>query len=80
MRHACAVCRRIVTDYRASVLPDGRIEVLAQCHGQAERMVIIVDRTGVLFHDGSVLELETRDPDEFVRSHQGRQGSAASPQ
>jgi hypothetical protein len=67
IRYACAVCKRIITDYRASVLPDGRIELVAQCHGERHTFRILPDMSGVLFHDRSVLELETRDPDEYIR-------------
>jgi hypothetical protein len=77
IRRACAVCRRIITDVRAEVLPDNRgVVVIFSCHGAEYRSVQLLDIQGVAFNDGSVLDLETRDPDEFI-ARKGSGGSSA---
>jgi hypothetical protein len=76
LRYACAKCARIITDWRASVLPDGRLELVAHCHGERHVIRQFLDLQGIAFHDGSVLDLQTRDPDEYVK--QAREGSGGS--
>ena len=80
IRYACAKCRRIITDWRASVLPDGRTELVAQCHGERHTFHLSPDMRGVLFYAGSVLELPTRDPDEYVRTAGSGECPAQSPE
>jgi hypothetical protein len=76
LRYACARCSRIITDWRASVLPDGRLELQGHCHGEVHVIRQPLDLSGIAFHDGPVLELETRDPDEFI-ARKGSGGSSA---
>lgn len=79
LRYACARCARIITDWRASVLPDGRLELQGHCHGEVHTIRQLLDLSGIAFHDGSVLELETRNPDEFIRrAREGSGGSSAA--
>jgi hypothetical protein len=67
VRYACAKCRRIIDTWRCNVLADGKLELVAHCHGEQQRKVVSLDMSGVLFHDGSVLELDSRNPDDWLR-------------
>lgn len=71
IRFACAVCRRIITDWRASVLPDGRLELQARCHGQVFSIIQLLDLQGVLFSDRPILDLESRFPDDWTGPKEG---------
>jgi hypothetical protein len=71
IRYACAKCRRIIDTWRCNVLPDGKLELVAHCHGEQQRKVVSLDMSGVLFHDGSVLELESRNPDDWLGPQEG---------
>jgi len=78
MKYACHKCKRTITDWRATVRPDGRLELAAHCHGDVSTRVIPLDMQGVLFYDGPVLDLPTRDPDEFVRLAREGEGKGAA--
>jgi len=72
LRYACAKCRRIITDWRASVRPDGKLELQAHCHGDVATIIQVLDLQGVLFHNArSVLELESRFPDDWTGPQEG---------
>ena len=65
-RFCCAKCRRIITDVTATVEHD-RVNIHFRCHGEQHTFPVPLEMSGVLFHAGSVLELSTRDPDEYLR-------------
>lgn len=67
LRFACAKCRRIITDVTASVERD-RVNITFRCHGESHTFPVPLEMSGVLFHGkSSVLQLPTRDPDEYLR-------------
>lgn len=78
LRYACAVCRKIITDWRITQRPDGKIEFQAHCHGDVHSIVISLDLQGVLFSGTSVLELPTRDPDEYIRRAAEEEGKGTT--
>lgn len=66
-RFACAKCRRIITDVTATVEPD-RVNIHFRCHGERHTFPVPLEMSGVLFHEfSSVLDLPSRDPDEYLR-------------
>lgn len=66
-RFACAKCRRIITDVTATVEPD-RVNIHFRCHGEQHTFPVPLEMSGVLFHGlNSVLDLPSRDPDEYLR-------------
>ena len=66
-RFACAVCRRIITDVTATVEHD-RVNIHFRCHGEQHTFPVPLEMRGVLFHDkSSVLDLPSRNPDEYLR-------------
>ena len=66
-RFCCAKCCRIITDVTATVEHD-RVNIHFRCHGEQHTFPVPLEMRGVLFHDkSSVLDLPTRDPDEYLR-------------
>lgn len=67
LEYACHRCRNLITDWKAEVdQKAGRIILTANCHGETETRVILLDHAGVMFSGEDIRLLPSREPRDYL--------------
>jgi len=64
---SCHKCRHLITDWTVDFRPtEGRIILTANCHGETETRVILLDHAGVMFSGEDIRLLPSREPRDYL--------------
>lgn len=68
VRYACAVCRKIIapSQWVITLRPDGKLSMVAHCHGAQQEKLFILEASGVMFTEQHPSLLPTRYPEDYL--------------